>query len=149
MPNWCDCDLTVKGPKKELDRFKEFAKSNASVLDHNKFVPYSDKFKKLDEHPVEGKDGYNQGGYDWCLTNWGTKWGICDPTLNEGKRVLYYGFQTAWSPPLPIIRKMGQMFPELTFRLKYFEGGMAFQGVFEMTKGYTNIDKSYRGSRGG
>jgi Ferredoxin-like domain in Api92-like protein len=151
MPNWCECDLTIKGPKDELLKFRDFAKTNKSVLDHNRFVPYPDKFKRKDEEPVNGKDGFNSGGYEWCLTNWGTKWGICTPELTERKKSLLYGFECAWSPPVPLIRKMGEMFPALSFKLKYFEAGMAFQGVFEMREGHCSIDecKTYRGNRGG
>ena len=34
------------------------------------------------------KDGYNQGGYQWCCDNWGTKWGSITPIWNPMRRVI-------------------------------------------------------------
>jgi hypothetical protein len=39
------------------------------------------------------------------------------------------GFFTAWSPPVPIIRKLAELHKDLVFRLEYYETGMAFRGV--------------------
>jgi len=33
-------------------------------------------------------------------------------------------FDTAWSPPIPVIEKMASLFPDHEFDLQYFEGGM-------------------------
>ena len=44
--------------------------------------------------------------YDWCISNWGTKWnayGYSDTLC----------FQTAWSAPHPILEKLTQMFPDI------------------------------------
>ena len=93
MPNWCDCDLSVRLPYeeankekankekankdeankeeantekantekvnkekvnkdegiKELKRFQEFAKTENSILDADKFIPYPREFKELDK----------------------------------------------------------------------------------------------------
>lgn len=53
--------------------------------------------------------------YDWCISNWGTKWnayGYSEDTIgyHDGDR-LY--FQTAWSAPHPILEKLTQMFPDI------------------------------------
>ena len=106
------------------------------------------------------KDGYNEGGYHWCIDNWGTKWGFYDIELVEenyrkGKddkwSELFYTFNTAWSPILPVIKKMGEMFPKLEFDLRYFEQGMGFNGMFKMKEGKVTDNKSgeYFGDRGG
>ena len=56
--------------------------------------------------------------YEWSIKNWGTKWnayaldtyenGVTDdnPTLS---------FQTAWSAPHPILAKLAEMYPEVSF----------------------------------
>jgi len=36
------------------------------------------------------KDAYNQGGYEWCWENWGTKWNAVRVDLIERKRSLVY-----------------------------------------------------------
>ena len=59
------------------------------------------------EHGNSPKDGFNQGGYEWCLANWGTKWGFCDVTVSKNKGEYNYSFCTAWSPINPVIIKMG------------------------------------------
>jgi len=186
MPNWCENELRVEGNKKDLQKFKKFAKSEGSVLNHNNFIPYPKKFKELDkkaevwlkkadelakkhkaknwyslpielrekfekENGKEPKDGFNQGGYEWCNDKWGTKWGICEPVLDEFETELLYRFDTAWSPPTPIIIKMSEMFPKLEFELRYFEGGMGFNGLFICKGGEIkrNSCSDYFGDRGG
>ena len=179
MPNWCENDLEVRyeGENKEegikeLKRFQEFAQTEKVVLDANKFIPYPQKFKELDKiaeketeklrslSPEERtkqpwpKDGFNQGGYEWCIDNWGTKWGFCEPELVNFEYeygTLEYSFDTAWSPPIPLIKKMAEMFPILEFELRYFEGAMGFNGLFSCSNGEIDQDLTgeYFGRRGG
>jgi hypothetical protein len=68
--------------------------------------------------------------YDWNVRNWGTKWdvGVHDEEkypetelLNESEDYLGYRFNTAWSPPLPVIGEMSVQYPNLTFTLSYEE----------------------------
>lgn len=118
------------------------------------------KKKRLEIFAIENmlkekviKDGFNSGGYDWCVQNYGTKWGLCDVVLVEqtDKR-LFYSTQTAWSPPTPIIIKMGELFNKLKFNLRYYEGGMGYKGVLKIEKGKVIEHKEsnqYRGGRGG
>jgi hypothetical protein len=102
------------------------------------------------------KDGYNRGGYDWCIKNWGTKWGLYAVELDEDdadpeqERLLYH-FQSAWSPPIPVIEAMSKRFPSLTFALDYFEGLGGFMGSCEYEHGQevTAGSAPYHGNRGG
>ena len=55
---------------------------------------------------------------------WGTKWIGYD--LSIGKT--YISFLTAWSPPIPIVGKLAELHPEITFHLDYHEPGMGFRG---------------------
>jgi hypothetical protein len=69
--------------------------------------------------------------YDWNCKNWGTKWNFRDvtvsrPDFHEGE--LGYTFSTAWSPPLPVIAKMSEMFPDLEFTIEYREEGLFYEG---------------------
>ena len=53
--------------------------------------------------------------YDWRIKNWGTKWnayGYEGGVQFDGKSLR---FQTAWSPPEPIIAKLAEMYPDLDF----------------------------------
>ena len=119
MPNHCSQDLWVTGPTNTLKEFKEFAKetrvyndgSEDLLLSTNKFIPYPQKFIDMDNHAkianlessIYIKDGFNSGGYEWCIENWGTKWGIYDCTivrenLSKNNGAIKYKFNSAWSP---------------------------------------------------
>ena len=173
MPNHVSSDLYVTGRIETIDKFMDFAinidpclPSDDQLLDANKFIPYPEHFKKLDalakiaaaKEPPDYtvKDGFNSGGFQWCLENWGTKWGIYDCKIEykdfgirNGK--LKYRFNTAWAPPLPIIKAMSDKFPTLRFRLNYFEFGMGFKGTYIVKNGEVikDVQSKYSGRRGG
>jgi hypothetical protein len=62
--------------------------------------------------------------HDQRLEKWGTKWVGYDLCIGESAM----DFFTAWSPPLPIIRKLAELHKDLVFRLEYYELGMLFRG---------------------
>jgi hypothetical protein len=53
--------------------------------------------------------------------------------VDEHPEDLSYSFDSAWVPPKPLIKAMGQMFPELTFTLSYEEPGLNIKGQFIMS----------------
>ena len=80
---------------------------------------------------LKSEYGYDNW-YDWRNNNWGTKWDIntevhVDDLYDEGCTLI---FQTAWSPPEPIIEKLQEMFPDITFYGGYIGEGWEFAGVF-------------------
>jgi hypothetical protein len=170
MPNHVDFDLIIKGDSNSLREFQEFAKEKHEeeeytvLLSANKFIPYPEEFKRLDDeakvHRINNdysfKDGFNSGGYEWCCENWGTKWGIYDAelrsqSLEKKKGKLQYRANSAWSPPIPVIKAMSKRFPSLSFTMKYFECGMAFCGEYIVCNDQVLKDETapYNGSRGG
>lgn len=54
--------------------------------------------------------------YDWCCNNWNTKWNAIDSQL-VGSDSLY--FQTAWSPAVPVILKLSEMYPDIAINFKW------------------------------
>lgn len=141
--------------------------STEVLFDCNTIIPYPEEYRVLDEAASEWdekarngeklnwsdrpKDGFNQGGYEWCCSNWGTKWGVYQVRRELRKTSLFYSFQSAWSPPEPVIRKLATMFPKLKLKLKFFEMGAAYQGVLVL-QGEEELEywtKDYHGSRGG
>ena len=131
-----------------LELIKEEDPDKAAALRTEAFK----KFKA--ENGDWPKDGFNSGGYEWCISHWGTKWGFYEVELvrdTPEQNNLYYTFQTAWSPPIPLIEKMGELFPKIRISLKYFEGGSGFQGVLRIDYGKVVecYDKPYHGGRGG
>lgn len=85
--------------------------------------------------------------YDWNIKNWGTKWNASDSEEKGGKIT----FQTAWSPPVPVILATSKQFPKLEFVLRFWEGGAGFQGIFKARAGEVmeNETRGYKGHRGG
>lgn len=67
--------------------------------------------------------------YSWNLDNWGTKWDAYDVQVErQDDTVLWIGFNTAWSPPVPVIHAMQGQHPELSITAEYEEEGMGFRG---------------------
>jgi hypothetical protein len=151
----------------------EVAKTEIRILDFNSFVPYPEEWREGDKiHDAwwekynslpneekasfalftsEPKNYYNDMGYDWCYSKWGSKWNSLESRVDHNNRRTLYGFDTAWSPPKPVILKMSEMFSDLNFKLKFWECGAGFKGIYECENGVVILskDSNYRGNRGG
>lgn len=183
MPNWCENELKISGKELDVSSLLEAVRSDRlgdeepDLIDFNKVIPYPQEYREKDKIAQEARDqwhalpedsrppysevvprdGYNQGGYEWCSRSWGTKWNACDISLlkdeiKNGRRNVLLYFTTAWSPPEPIVRELADKFPTLNLQLKYWEGGCGFKGVLEFRKGECvkdQHDNQYRGHRGG
>jgi hypothetical protein len=165
MPNHVECRLRIHGKKSQIHNFFLTVEGPEQLIEADKIIPYPQKYKDQDEKAKKhnqlvdktGKgrripDGYNSGGYEWCIKNWGTKWGMYDfDQVQYFTKSAVVNFQTAWSPPIPLITKLGEMFPELKFTLRYWEGGMGFQGVYQVqgSNVLLEADQAYRGRKGG
>jgi len=131
MPNWCLNKLTVSHTDKAaLDRF--VAAYNKGTL-CQEFLPMP--------------EGYTENGkwYDWCVSNWGTKWDVgADEGTEKEER---YGlkatvvpwsdkntieascsFDSAWAPPVGLYDKLVELGYDV--HASYFEPGMGFCGVY-------------------
>jgi hypothetical protein len=83
----------------------------------------------VDEQALVAKYGAADW-YIWSLQNWGTKWDAYYSEVEAWRdNELFYRFQTAWSPPEPVIVEMSRQFPELEFELRYLEAGIGFHGI--------------------
>lgn len=90
--------------------------------------------------------------YDWSCANWGTKWNAHNAkVVEQSDECAMINFFTAWSPPLPVVKALSEKYPELSFTLKYFEGGMGFNGIYVCENGEVLAEESgdYFGDRGG
>ncbi len=116
--------------KKEEAAFEQLQammKTEEHPFDFNVLIPYPEQYQVLDDarrelEKKEGlraamrvKDGYNSGGYDWCIQNWGTKWNAYDVGFSYDS--IY--FCTAWSTPLPIWAELSKRFPDLRLEVEY------------------------------
>ena len=71
--------------------------------------------------------------YEWSIEHWGTKWPAY--AYQERERCaerFVFKFETAWSFPEPIFRKLAEMYRELTFAIIAFDegGNFACEGEF-------------------
>ena len=148
MPNWCMNALRVEG-----EGAKDFIK-NLKEHGMNHFVPMPEIFKKITSPPESTpedkrkevtkelgakdwedalkilKEKYHATNwYDWRLTNWGTKWDICEQHFGT-KREDVLWFDTAWGPPLAFLETVSKQYPDLLFWMEYYEPGMVFGGHF-------------------
>lgn len=58
--------------------------------------------------------------YDWACNNWGTKWNACEAEVcRESPTECWIYFDTAWSLPQPILRKLVSEYPQLLFEGKW------------------------------
>lgn len=73
--------------------------------------------------------------YDWCNRNWETKWDACRPEIvRNSDTEADIRFDTAWGFPLPVIREMISLYPELSFYGSMTEESNAFWGDFDNAK---------------
>ena len=90
--------------------------------------------------------------YEWSRDNWGTKWNASAAVIEKQTATsAKLRFDTAWSPPAPIIKALAAKFPAYTFTLKYYEMGCGFKGTLKVKGDAVLVDESgdYRGNRGG
>lgn len=73
---------------------------------------------------------------EWNPANWGTKWDACDIqevqeiAHTDGLNKLVYGFNTAWSPAIPVVEELIKQHPDLVVEYRYAEeGGCPFAGM--------------------
>ena len=137
MPNWCQNELQIFGPREDLQRFKAAAVgcNTWPTADRaDKEQPSVLSFHTLDPIPPEVMAAdYNLVGHPWELANWGCRWGCGDAVLvDETNDWLLYHFDTPWSQPVPFLKRLGPRWPSLTFVLTYEELGNAFKGICEI-----------------
>jgi hypothetical protein len=161
--------MTVYGEVDELKRFAEAIKpedpndvsewDNDLGPDHKSatifrnLVPFPENGHKPMTHNGESlgtafadpeKDGSSFiDGYQWCIDNWGCKWGDCSTRFTEhydGEvTYLQFDYETPWGPAN--FTKISDLFPSLSFVITFEEGGMGFCG----SEAYYGGDLAYEG----
>jgi hypothetical protein len=151
MPNHVSNRLTLQCSEAEAAKVLAAISCNdkyygsPQLIDFNKLIPYPTRFAKLDreaeawrkshpETPFGGpKDGFNQGGYEWCCEHWGTKWNAYNQRQLSPTAIY---FETAWDPPEPVMDALAAKFPDVSFTLEYTDEGIAeHRGVIRYAEG--------------
>ena len=143
MPNWCDNTISISGPAEKLSpiftKLKEDDSSGLCSILHpmpeNTFTGNlgEDERKKCAEENIPN-------WYDWCSSNWGTKWDTHDGDWNyedagDGQAILTGSFMTAWGPPIGVYEHAVEAHPDLHIEAMYYEGGCAFAGMWNTIDG--------------
>lgn len=129
MPNHVTNKVVIIGKSERIKEIVEFLKSEDGIqsIDFNKIIPMPVELLNTTS-PAREKDIFliakygSDNWYDWSCKNWGTKWNAystSEPMLNpKGTRATYL-FQTAWSTPAPVIRKLSEKFPDVKIKVWY------------------------------
>ena len=128
MPNHCDQTVTFEGPTSLILRLYRAVKES-NLLQLVRPMPF-----------------HVSNWYEWCNTNWNTKWDICDPFIQDTNwdeetpawlleekydgETLKFTFTcwTAWGPPTPVWEDIQQSGVSVT--AAYIDEGGFFQGTF-------------------
>ena len=124
MPNHCNNQLTLANGGNILDVLNPYIIDAGEMgggyreyeFDFQSIIPMGDELLKTNDW------------YDWRVENWGTKWNGYNGIFNDDQTA--FTFSTAWSPPLPIIKKLAELTGE-SFVLGYIEYGMFFCGQYK------------------
>lgn len=123
MPNWCYNEIEISGRKEELEELCKKAKTSESIFDFNVFAPPPNK----------------EWDYGWCIKNWGTKW--LPSAVKQGwktrqsNNVLYYCFDTAWSPPIEFMQRLAKQYNSLSFKGDWYEPSAPTAGHYRIKAG--------------
>jgi hypothetical protein len=102
MPNWCFNDCNIAGEDHELTRFLDLIGDDFH-------------FERIIPTPPEVLDTA-----EWSWKNWGTNkvaFYADDPGVDVRREpnAITLRFDTAWSFPEPIFKRLAELFPTLTF----------------------------------
>lgn len=139
MANYIKHIVNIKTTDIELKEILNFVKSDDKIFDFNKIIPMPeslnidsrydlqqilDKDRILNENEKELVKKYSENyktygffdWYNWCISNWGTKWNAGEPILKD-KNILE--FYTAWSHCAPIFFVLSNKFPKTVFEVNF------------------------------
>ena len=74
--------------------------------------------------------------YSWSIAHWGTKWNSYHNSISDVEPSSFtFEYQTAWSPPTPVLTKLFEMFPRLSFTIDYIDEGWLYAGTMTSENG--------------
>ena len=127
MPNWTGNYLTLStnNPKQFTKLIQGIVGDSEQPLDFNRIIPMPKELEDSEspnkKNPDELKQKYGfTDWYEWRVFNWGTKWNARDVELTlESPTCVSFRFSTAWSPPIPVIEKLTELYPFANITYQY------------------------------
>tara|TARA_B100001564_G_scaffold76840_1_gene61433 strand:+ start:2066 stop:2722 length:657 start_codon:yes stop_codon:yes gene_type:complete len=141
MPNWCNNNIKIEGPKDKIKNIWDTVQADPDKGFFTHLVPMPKELEgttspsssaKKPQPMIEGFDNW----YDWRVSNWGTKWDIstddCGLQYREdGDTAFIEGwFDTAWAPPIDCLNTFIRKHNDIYVTNMYWEGGMDFAGIW-------------------
>lgn len=78
---------------------------------------------------------------EWRIANWGTKWPAYDTIKTQDNAII---FQTALSRAMPVISKLAEMYPEISFEFRWADEALGSNaGIAEFKGGELVHDEFY------
>lgn len=133
----------------EAGKYKDLLpieQEDGKVKYESRFLTKNDVFKagKKLFNNVQ-KYGYTDW-YDWSIANWGTKWNA-NPDYQELEDGECY-FETAWSPPIPVISKLSKLNPDDEITHFFLDEACNFAGYAKYLNGEVTECHDYNPSNG-
>lgn len=128
MPNNTDVRVYIDHTNKKRIDDMETIFSNDYPFD--KIIPMPDDIERGNLTMEQRELSKGRNWYDWSCANWGTKWDAYNINVQRlSDTSLYVTMETAWSPPIPIFKKL----LELGFEVSayYLDEGYNYVGQFE------------------
>lgn len=126
MPNWCNNNITISGDEGTIRTLTAVLKSLKTSDEEQS----NNVFQSLIGLPQHMSDGdYKEKWYDTNIEWFGTKWDISysEDMFNFSKDEINFSCETAWSPPIPFLQNLCEMY-KVNANLFYSEGGVGFSG---------------------
>ena len=134
MPNWCNCSLTISGPRDTIEQVVRAATGKMGDTPDDRPLGMLEYMV-----PVTASDGEVTASDQTAA--WGTKWDITDAEvlseddLGDGVLEVVMVFDTAWSPPIECFETWFAENSDCDCVLDYHEPGIAFVGRFSLETG--------------
>ncbi len=137
MPTYYTTELKLKGSKEALAAFmdKHVVPNHQGdlCLEFNTIIPMPEIFKTSEistfgysVDPTKSRLAREEiGSRLWRIGNWGTEWNSrwLEIVGSVSRKQIKLTFDTAWSAPIPVIRKLTQLHPDLAFSVRGRPGG--------------------------
>lgn len=139
-----DLAIEVSGKvKSAMTAIRRGKNALAEWFENENFFSQKEKEEvvKIAKQAIENEKKYGfTDWFGWTRVNWGTKWDADNVYFEFYKGQLVLEFNTAWTAPLPIYKKMAEMFPELSFSIIFADEDLGFNcGTLE----YENGEKTH------
>ena len=141
MPNWCNNNVEISGPKKVIDQIEKIVdekknKKGQGLLDW--MVPMPKELRETQADGTERKDLIKKYGhsdwYSWANSEWGTKWDCANDFYGFDRKdesTITFGFDTAWAPALTAFETWLANNEDCSLKCMYYEPGCDFAGVWD------------------